>query len=223
MARVSRNRPARVLIVDDQALYREGLREIMGHWSEFEVIGEASDGWGAVMFCRKSRPDLVVMDNKMPMMEGVEASRKITTEYDDVVVVMMSAMMEGDELLEAFDAGVRGYLLKESPSRQLRSYLKDALHGETVVSGPIARWLVANVASKPRQHVQAAQVDGVQLDADEREVVALVARGLSNEDIGARLYKSSGSVKKILRAVMDKLGLKNRVQIAVYAVRMGIG
>ncbi len=215
--------PAQVLIVDDQALYREGLHEIMKHWPEFQVVGEAADGWHALSFCRKHRPDMVVMDNNMPMMAGVEAARRIIQECESTTVVMLTVSVDENDLMQAFDAGVRGYLLKETPSRQLRVYLKEALKGETVVSASVAKFLVSKAVARPytSSRLKEAEPDA-KLDADERDVVRLVARGLSNEAIGAELYISPGLVKKRLRAIMDKLSLSNRVQVAVYAVRHGL-
>ena len=222
-AGASRKQPTRVLVVDDQSLYREGLCEIMGHWPEFEVVGEAGDGWGAVTACRKLRPDLVVMDNKMPMMDGIEATRRIVSEQEGVIVVMLSASIGEGDVLGAFDSGARGFALKEVPSRQLRALLKEAVRSDIVVSGSVAEWLVSHTVSKSKRYTHSVQdAADIPLDAEEKDVMALVAQGLSNEDIGARLYISPGSVKKRLRTIMGKLGLENRVQVAVYAVRKGM-
>ena len=222
-SRFSKSRPAQVLVVDDQALYREGLREIMGHWPEFKVIGEAADGWHALSFCRKRCPDLVVMDNMMPMMNGVEAARRILKEYPHVIIVMLTVFVDEKVLLKAFDAGVSGYVLKETPSKQIRAHLRDAVRGDTVVSASVARFLVSEIASRPNIRVEAEQLPSdAEFGDEDRALMKLLAQGLSNEAIGAALFISPGLVKKRLKAIMDKLSLDNRVQVAVYAVRNGI-
>ena len=219
----SKGNPAKVLIVDDQALYREGLREIMGHWHEFEVVGEAADGWSALSFCRKRRPNLVIMDNMMPMMSGIEAAKRILAECSRVAIVMLTVAADEEDLLNAFDCGVRGFILKETPSRQLRIHLQEVVNGDAVVSASIMRGMVSNISSK-RIGLSRTEQDSpsIQMDSEDCEIMKLVAQGLSNEAIGAELYISSGLVKKRLRTIMEKLGLVNRVQVAVYAVRHGI-
>lgn len=215
--------PWRVLIADDQALYREGLREILNHWHEFKVVAEVGNGLKAVDYARKHACDLVLMDELMPGMDGIEAARRIVLERPGVAVIILSAGADEDQIVRAFAAGVRGFVLKETSSRQLRAYLQDAACGDIVVSGAIASGIVERLSSlRSGAFAKSAGSSEKVLSDDERAVMKLVAQGLSNEDIGAALYISPGSVKKRLRAIMEKLSLDNRVQVAVYAVRHGM-
>lgn len=217
--------PTRVLIVDDQVLYRESLHELIKHWPEFEVVGEASNGREAVEFCRKHAPDLVLMDVQMPVMDGVEATGAICRNNSDITVVMLTVSDDDEHIFGALYNGAQGYLLKDMPARQLRNRLQGVARGEGTLSGAVTarvlKELTASHANLPA-HTELRQAAVQQLSERDIETLRLVAQGLSNEEIGARLYLSAGTVKKQLSSLMQKLNLENRVQIAVFAVRSGI-
>ena len=214
----------RVLIVDDQVLYREGLAELMRHWPEFEVVGEASNGAEAVEFCRRDMPDMVLMDVQMPVMNGIEATSVIAGAHPGANIIMLTVGVEDEVLFSALAAGAKGYVLKDMPSRQLRNRLQGAVRGEAALSGAVATKLVEKVSRQSfagvDAHVGAQSTQG--LTEREIQILRLVAQGLSNEEIGAVLYLSAGMIKKHLRMIMQKYGFENRVQIAVFAVRSGL-
>ena len=215
---------AGVLLVDDHTLFREGLRELIKHWDEFEVIGEAANGQEAVELCRQHPPDVVLMDIQMPVMDGVEATRLIRQEFPATAVVMLSASVEEEHLFDAIEQGARGYVLKDIPARQLRDRLRGVLRGEAPLSGTVAAKILDEFnrqqAGGLRRSVNLQPVEP--LTEREIQILRLVAEGLSNEEIGARLFLSDQTVKKQLSGVLQKLHLANRAQAAAYAVRKGL-
>lgn len=220
----------RLVLVDDQLLYREGLRGLVEHWPEFEVVGEASNGKEAVSLCMRCKPDLVLMDLQMPVMNGIEAASAIHEALPAVVIVMLTVASADELVLDALKTGIRGYLLKDAPARQLRNRLHGILQGEVVLSGAVTEAVVDELA-RLREVEEAVKEQGVEsLPADpsssltqrERDILRLVALGKSNEEIGAELYLSLGTVKKQLGVIMQRLYLENRVQLAVYAVKHGL-
>ncbi|RDB62338.1 DNA-binding response regulator [Gordonibacter sp. 28C] len=219
-------KPARVLLVDDQVLYREGLCELMHRWPEFDVVGEASNGKEAVEFCRRIAPDLVLMDVQMPIMDGVEATGIICGAHPGIAIVMLTVTDDDEHLFRALYNGARGYILKDMPSRQLRNRLQGVIRGGGVLSDAVTARVLREFGLSRAQRYSATQ-DGeqgtfAQLSDREVQILRLVAKGLSNEEIGAQLYLSAGTVKKQLSALMQKLYLSNRVQVAVYAIRAGL-
>ena len=214
--------PTSILIVDDQPLYREGLREVIGHWPEFNVVGEASNGREACLFYESSLPDLVLMDVQMPVMNGVEAAGAILARNPEAHIVMLTVTSDDETLIAALKKGVRGYVLKDSTSKQLRSCLQGAARGEAVLSGAVVGRLMEKVSKASSSTQREVTPPSVDLNKAEVELLRLVAEGLSNDEIGSIIYVSSGAVKKKLRALMQKLGLTNRVQLAAFAVRHGL-
>ncbi len=217
----------RVLLVDDQVLYSEALRGLMERWSEYSVIGEAHDGRKAVEMARMHKPDLILMDISMPKMNGIEATKAILEELPDTIIVMITVESEKELVLEALQCGARGYLLKDTPARKLRDRLHSITSGEMSLSesvtAPVVEELVrmrATVGASIGQAAGAPSAD--KLTDRERDILRLVAKGLSNEEISATLYLSLGTVKKQLSNLMLRLGLENRVQAAVYAVKAGL-
>jgi len=208
-----------LLLVDDHTLFRDGLRELIGHWEEFQVIGEAANGQEAMELCRQRLPDILLMDVQMPVMSGVEATRHIQAEFPDARVVMLTMSVEEKDLFEALKQGARGYILKDIPTQQLRERLREAVRGEVPISGAIAAKILDEF-NRQRD----GEVGGSFESLAEREIqiLQLVTEGLSNEEIGARLFLSGNTVKKQLHTVLQKLHLNNRVQAAVYAVRKGL-
>jgi len=208
-----------VVLVDDHTLFRDGLRELIDHWPEFQVVGGAANGQDAVELCRQRRPDIVLMDIQMPLMNGVEATRQILAEAPDTRVVMLTMSLDENFLFEALKQGARGYVLKDISAQNLRERLNEVARGEAPLSSVIAAKILAEFTRL--QHVENS---GALEPLTEREIeiLQLVVEGLSNPEIGARLFLSDQTVKKQLSTVMQKLHLNNRVQAAVYAVRKGL-
>jgi len=210
---------ASLLLVDDHTLFRDGLRELISHWEEFQVIGEAANGQEAVDLCRQQKPDIVLMDIQMPIMNGIEATQHIQAESPTTRVVMLTMSVEEGNLFEALKQGAQGYVLKNISAQQLRERLHEVVRGEVPLSGVIAAKILAEFNRQ-----RANEASGLLEPLTERElqILRLVAEGLTNEEIGARLFLSEQTVKKQLSNVMQKLHINNRVQAAVYAVRKGL-
>ncbi|MDR1359034.1 MAG: response regulator transcription factor [Coriobacteriales bacterium] len=214
-----------VLIADEQALYREGLSELVAKWHDFEVVGEAKNGLEAVEFCRKHQPDLVIMDVALPVMDGIEAARIITGEYPQILVVMLSLYANTEKVLAAVHANVRGYLLKNIHTRQLHNRLQAVVAGHAALSEEVAA-LLLDVVRRQQMIAAAAGSEAERalslLTDHEKKILRLVALGLSNKEIGARLYVSESTVKKQLNSITSRLRLKNRTQAAMFALRSGL-
>lgn len=213
-----------LLIVDDQLLYREALCEVVGHWPEFQLVGDVANGQEAIDFCRELVPDLVLLDVQMPGMDGVEAAGIIHGLHPQVKIVMLTVTAEDKYLFGAIRNGACGYILKDTPARQLRNRLQGVMCGEGALSGVAAKKAINRLSAQEpvSDRPPLLSAAGAHLTDREKELMKLVAEGLSNEEIGHRLYLSGATVKKQLSFLMQKLGLENRVQLAVYVVRAGL-
>jgi DNA-binding NarL/FixJ family response regulator len=213
-----------ILIADDHALFREGLRELIEHWDDFQVIGEAQNGQEAVELSRKLAPNLVLMDVHMPVLGGVEATQRIHQELPAVRVVMLTMSVDEQDLFEAIKAGAQGYVLKDVHARQLHNALRGVVQGDATLSGPVAARVLAEF-SQMKQPAQESLASEEKLEAlTERELIVLqyVTDGLSNAEIGERLFLSEQTIKKELSGIMQKLHLNNRVQVAAHGLRKGL-
>lgn len=224
--------PSRVLLVDDQVLYREAVRSLIDRWSEFEVVAEASDGAEAVELACALKPDLILLDVRMPKMDGVEATRWIVRHVPDAKIVMLTVESDKDHVFEALQNGARGYLLKDTPARKLHDRLRSVVQGEMALSESVTAPVVdefarlrasAGCAASDGGAVSRLREDAARLSERDKTMLRLIAQGKTNEEIGAELYLSVGSVKKQLSSLMLQLGVDNRVQLAVYAVKAGLG
>lgn len=224
--------PSRILLVDDQVLYREAVRSLIDRWSEFEVVAEASDGAEAVELACALKPDLILLDVRMPKMDGVEATRRIIGHVPDAKIVMLTVESDKDHVFEALQNGARGYLLKDTPARKLHDRLRSVVQGEMALSESVTAPVVdefarlrasAGCAASDGGAVSRLREDAARLSERDKTMLRLIAQGKTNEEIGAELYLSVGSVKKQLSSLMLQLGVDNRVQLAVYAVKAGLG
>jgi DNA-binding NarL/FixJ family response regulator len=211
----------RVVLVDDQDLFRTGLRTLLEEQDGVQVIGEATDGAQAVRLVADAAPDVVVMDLNMPTMSGADATRQITAHSPLTRVIVLSVSDQDADVMEAIVAGACGYLLKDSSIENVVSGIRSAAVGASLISPAIA--------SKVLQRVRAAsagadQTDTVraELSARELEVLRLVANGKDNAQIAAELVISPKTVKNHISNILMKLQMQNRIQAAVYAVRSGI-
>jgi DNA-binding NarL/FixJ family response regulator len=199
----------RVLLVDDHPVVRSGLAGLLGGEDDIEVVGEASDGREAVALALTLRPDLVLMDLRMPVMDGAAATAEITASGGPRVLVLTTYDTDTD-ILRAVEAGATGYLLKDSPRDQLVDAVRAAARGETVLAAPLAAKLMRQVR------------DADQLTPREVEVLGLVARGLSNGEIAHDLFIGEATVKTHLLHAFDKLGVSDRTAAVTTAIRKGI-
>ncbi|WP_193597705.1 response regulator [Microbacterium sp. YJN-G] len=213
----------RVLLVDDEPLIRSGLRAVLAFAPAVEVLGEVADGAAAVEFVRSHRPDVVLMDVRMPGMAGPEATAAIVAQSDARVLAMTSIDSE-DQLMGMLSAGASGYLLKdESPDRIVEAVLRTAA-GDTVISGRSTAQLVRRVVEAEGGAGRRAAEQRVSgLSGRERDVAQGVARGETNQEIGVALHISAGTVKTHLEQVFAKLGVRSRVQVGVILERAGLG
>jgi DNA-binding NarL/FixJ family response regulator len=211
-----------LLIVDDHILFREGLHNIIGHWNDFEVVGEARNGQEAVALARELLPDIVLMDITMPVLDGLQATRQITGELPSVQVVMLTMSEDEENLFAAIQSGARGYVLKDIPSTGLHKKLNGVLRGEAALSGAMATKIL-NEFSRIKPAEGASPLAGLEpLTGREQQVLELVVQGLSNPAIAEKLCLSENTVKKYLHNILDKLHLNNRVEAAIYAVKEGL-
>jgi DNA-binding NarL/FixJ family response regulator len=211
----------RVLVVDDQALVRAGVATLLrtaGH----EVVGEAADGNDAVRLTQRLRPDVVLMDIRMPRMDGIEATRRILQSMPGARVVMLTTFAEDAEVYGALRAGAVGYLLKDGEPADMLEGVQRATRGEALLAPAILRRVVTRAIEA---HTGTEDGDATALDAltgRERQVLALIGAGLSNGEIADELHLGITTVKTHVSAAMDKLTLRNRVQAAVVAHRLGL-
>jgi DNA-binding NarL/FixJ family response regulator len=210
-----------ILIVDDHLLFREGLRGIIRHWDDFEVCGEARDGKEALKLARELLPDIILMDINMPLMDGIEATRRISHELPSIRIVMLTMSEEEENLFKAIKSGAQGYILKDTPSKRLHDELRRMLEGEAPLSGLMAAKVLEEygrvISQKSSTFAYRAP-----LTPREQEVLQLIVQGLSNSEIAEKTFLSENTVKKHLRNILDKLHLNNRVEAAVFAVREGL-
>jgi DNA-binding NarL/FixJ family response regulator len=211
----------RVLIADDQALVRAGFRKILEADSEIEVVAEAVDGLEAVEAARRLTPDLVLMDIRMPNLDGLEATRRLLDgDGQTTRVLILTTFGLNEYVYEALRAGASGFLLKDAPPEDLLSAVHVIDRGDALLDPSITRAVVEEFARRPLHTDLAGKLED--LTAREREVLELLARGLSNGEIAARFVLSEGTVKTHVASVLRKLGLRDRVQAVIYAYESGL-
>ena len=207
----------RVLLADDHRLVRAGFRSILGDEDDIEVVGEAGDGEAAVAACRELRPDVVLMDIRMPGKDGLEASQEITGDerLASVKVVILTTFDLDDYVYGALRAGATGFLVKDSEPEELLRAVRVAAQGDALISPSVTRRLIAEFASRVRGAEPDPRLDV--LTDREREVMRLVAAGLTNDEIAARLVLSRSTAKTHVSRIMTKLGARDRSQVVVMA------
>jgi DNA-binding NarL/FixJ family response regulator len=211
----------RVVLVDDQELVRTGFRMIVDAQPDMTVVGEASDGAAAVDEVLRCRPDVVLMDVRMPGVDGIEATRRLVRSSVDARFVMLTTFDLDDHLYDAMRAGASGFLLKTAPSHQLIAAVRDAAAGDLLVAPEITRRLVQEFVQRPRPSVDGPVTLG-DLTPRELEVLRLVARGLSNAELARELFVSEATAKTHVARILAKLGLRDRVQAVVLAYESGL-
>lgn len=210
----------RVLICDDQWIVCEGLELILGADPDIEVVGLASDGAEAIAKVRETAPDIVLLDLKMPVMNGVQATRKIRAEFPKVKILVLTTYGADEWVFDAVRAGAVGYLLKGTPRDQLVAAVKGTVIGETYVDPKIAGKLLDIIATQGAPAANSALLDG--LTEREHDVLRLLTQGLSNGEIASRLYLSPGTVRNYVSSILTKLDVADRTQAALLALRHGL-
>ena len=212
-----------VLIVDDQALVRAGFRMILEAEEDMDVVGEAADGREAVAEARRLRPDVVLMDVRMPEVDGIEATRRLLGEDGTAVKIVMLTTFDMDEYVyDALRAGASGFLLKDVPPEQLVDGIRAVVRGDALLAPSVTRRVVEEFVRRPPASVRTLPPKLEELTAREVEVLKLIARGFSNAEIAAELFVSETTVKTHVAHVLMKLDLRDRVQAVVAAYESGL-
>lgn len=213
----------RLLLVDDQAMFREGLRLILSQQPDFTVAGEAGDGLAAIAAIPAAQPDVILMDLRMPGLGGVEATRRIKEQWPAIKVIVLTTFDDDQEIFAGVRAGASGYLLKDSSSEKLCEAIRLAHKGETWLQPSVAAKLVAEFNRLSANTAGAAgAILAEPLSAREREVLRCLAEGLSNKEIGNRLSIAEGTVKNHMSAVLGKLQVLDRTQAALRGRELGL-
>jgi DNA-binding NarL/FixJ family response regulator len=212
-----------VLIVDDQALVRAGFRMILEAEEDMEVVGEAADGREAVTEARRLRPDVVLMDVRMPEVDGIEATRRLLAEDASAAKIVMLTTFDMDEYVyDALRAGASGFLLKDVPPEQLVDGIRAVARGDALLAPSVTRRVIEEFVRRPPASVRTLPPKLEELTARELEVLKLIARGLSNAEIASELFVSETTVKTHVAHVLMKLELRDRVQAVVAAYESGL-
>jgi len=209
--------PIRILIADDHAVVREGLRALIEAKPDMELVGEAEDGVEAVLLARSLKPDVILLDLLMPRMDGIEAIGEIKKENPNARILVLTSFAGDDKVFPAIKAGALGYLLKDSPSQALIQAIREVHHGKSSLHPTIARKLIREF-NRPST---AAPVENL-LTEREVAVLKLIAGGLSNQEIAKTLVVSERTVSSHVSNILEKLHLANRTQAALYALREGL-
>ncbi|MGW0602787.1 response regulator [Streptomyces sp. NPDC002644] len=216
----------RVMLVDDQALLRTGFRMVLDAQPDMEVVAEAGDGEEALRTLATARPDVVLMDVRMPRMDGVEATRRVCAEPGAPKVLILTTFDLDEYAFSALRAGASGFMLKDVPPGDLLAAIRAVHSGDAVVAPSTTRRLLDRFApmlpGAPDERSRARDEELARLTAREREVMVLVAQGLSNGEIAARLVLSEATVKTHVGRILTKLGLRDRVQVVVLAYETGL-
>jgi DNA-binding NarL/FixJ family response regulator len=211
-----------VLIVDDQALVRAGFRMILEAEKDMEVVGEAADGREAVAEAQRLRPDVVLMDVRMPDVDGIEATRRLLADGPDAKVVMLTTFDMDEYVYDALRAGASGFLLKDVPPEQLVAGIRAVASGDALLAPSVTRRVIEEFVRRPPASVRTLPPKLDELTPRELEVLNALARGLSNAEIATELFVSETTVKTHVAHVLMKLGLRDRVQAVVLAYESGL-
>jgi DNA-binding NarL/FixJ family response regulator len=213
--------PVRVLIVDDDDLMRAGLKSVLASDESVQVVGEIGDGRAAIRSTREHRPDVVLMDIRMPGLDGIAATRELLAASPDVKVVMLTTFEDDDYIFGALNAGASGFLLKRTRPEELITAIHTVAAGDSLLSPSVTRRVIDRMAGASPVEVTAdRRLES--LTPREREVLELVARGLSNGEIATALFVEESTVKSHVKRILMKLGLRDRVQAVIFAYESGV-
>jgi DNA-binding NarL/FixJ family response regulator len=211
-----------VLIADDQALVRVGLRKILESEPELTVAGEASDGEAAAARARELHPDVVLMDIRMPVLDGIEATRRIVAAQPATRVLILTTFGLDTYVFEALRAGASGFMLKDAPPEEIVAAVRIVASGDALLAPAVTRAVVEEFARRPPAAAPTPPAAVEELTPREREVLALLVRGLSNPEICERLFISEATAKTHVARILQKLGIRDRVQAVIYAYETGL-
>lgn len=207
----------RLLLVDDQALFREGLHVLLSVQPDFEVVGEASNGQEALRQAERLQPDIVLMDLRMPILDGVAATRQLRAILPDCRVIVLTTFDDDEYVFDGLRAGAIGYLLKDVPSEKLYEAIRTAARGESFLQPSIAAKVVSEFARLTQRPIPSSHMAIEQLSEREVEILHFIEKGASNKEIARELVLAEGTVKNHVTNILSKLGLRDRTQAAIYA------
>jgi DNA-binding NarL/FixJ family response regulator len=212
----------RVVLVDDQALVRSGLRALLANSDDIQVVGEASDGREAVAVVTRTQPDVVLMDVRMPGVDGISATQRITSDQrlSEVAIIMLTTFDEDDQIFAAIRAGASGYLLKDAEPDDLREAIRVVAAGDALLSASITRKVMEGIVSGPAGIADHGRLS--ELTEREREVLVGVGRGRSNDEIAAEIHISPATARTYVSRILTKLGARDRAQLVVIAYETGL-
>ena len=214
------NDPVRVLLVDDDDLMRAGIRSILSSDETIDVVGEAGDGKEALERIRECRPDVVLMDIRMPGLDGISATREVLADSSEVRVVVLTTFDDDDYIFDSLSAGASGFLLKRTKPEELIAAIHTVAEGDSLLSPSVTRRVIDLMATQPVAGLSGARLDD--LTPREREVLELIARGLSNREIAESFVIEESTVKTHVKRILMKLGLRDRVQAVILAYETGL-
>ena len=209
----------KILLCDDQAVIRDGLELLLNLEKDFQVVGAAQDGSEAVELASQKQPDIILMDLKMPVMNGIEATREIHAKFPNIKILVLTTYDDDEWVFDAIRAGASGYLLKDTPRQKIVEAIRGTMDGKSFVDPAVAGKLLNQVASK---QTQPTSVLTDKLTERELDVLRLIARGINNSEIAKQLHLSEGTVRNHVSAILEKLGVSDRTQAAVIAIQHGI-
>jgi len=209
----------KILLVDDQRLIREGLKTLLELENDFKVVGEAKNGKDAVEQFRKLRPDVVLMDIRMPEMDGVQATQVIKMNYDSAKIIILTTFDEDEYVFEAIRAGAVGYLLKDVSSEEIASAVRIVSQGGALLQPNVTKKILKEFSTLEKPLLRS---ENIKLSEREKEIVSLVAMGLTNSEIAEKLFLSEGTVKNYISNIFSKLGAKNRASLIEIARKGGL-
>lgn len=212
----------RLLLVDDQRLMRDGLRILLELESDFEVIGEAEDGAQALESYQQFSPDVVLMDIRMPVMDGVEATRRLRESDPNAKVIILTTFDDNEYIFEGLRAGALGYLLKDVSGDELADAIRKVAAGGSMIEPSVARKVIAEFARLAPATPEAVEDLIEPLSEREIEILKLVSQGLTNKEIAAKLYLAEGTVKNYVTSILQKIGARDRTQAAIRARELGL-
>jgi DNA-binding NarL/FixJ family response regulator len=213
----------RILLVDDQALFREGLRTLLSVHAELKVVGEASNGQEAIEAAGKLDPDIILMDLRMPVLDGVAATRRLRQAQPRSQVIVLTTFDDDEDVFEALRAGAAGYLLKDVSSEKLVEAIKSTAEGQSFLQPSVAAKVVAEFARLSRPTTDTADQPMIEpLSEREMEILGLLTAGASNREIAKNLFIAEGTVKNHVTNILGKLNVRDRTQAAVKAIDLGL-
>jgi DNA-binding NarL/FixJ family response regulator len=212
----------RILLVDDQTMFRSGMRMLLSSQPDFEVIGEAADGEEALKKCAALKPDLVLMDLRMPILDGAAATRRLRASQPDIRVIVLTTFDEDAAIFDGLRAGAIGYLLKDAPTDKLYEAIRAGARGETVLQPSVAARVVAQFTRLSEQAPAWTQALSEPLSPRELEILRLLAGGATNREIAAQLVLAEGTVKNHVTSILGKLGVSDRTSAAMKARELGL-